>query len=44
MSKLQKRFPGAIFKIDATKQREAASAYGVMDAAIAGFLAGDGAA
>ena len=66
INKLRKRYPDAIFKLDATKQREAASAYGVMgvpfmafieggnlvsaqagaqrETAIAGFLAGDGAA
>jgi len=40
VSKLQKRFPGAIFKIDASKQREAASAYGVMGVPFMAFIEG----
>jgi thioredoxin 1 len=40
VSKLQKRYPDAIFKLDATKQREAASAYGVMGVPFMAFIEG----
>jgi thiol-disulfide isomerase/thioredoxin len=40
VSKLQRRYPGAIFKLDATKQREAASAYGVMGVPFMAFIEG----
>ena len=39
VTKLQKRYPDAIYKLDATKQRETASAYGVMSVPFLAFIA-----
>lgn len=40
MRKVQKRYPDAVFKIDASSNREAASAYGVLGVPYLAFIEG----